>query len=411
MQVKLFLLEESPSQVGLSAQDHLQAKTSWLSHSSGTGSDDNLPPGFESAHPSNQLQIDLSQIPLIRWKTPPRVVLNFAWEVVAGEESKEVESENQRELRVLEAVYPRPSAIPPNPFIDVEESSHNDVQPLSIPITPIEEEDVAIATSSELMVPFKIPTSSPSFLSMHGTPAQSQSNAASNRDLMASNRPTAGTPIGLEPNVVAAALGAIMNGNNEQGNIDHELLIKILSNPKMIEKLVTDPQAVTRSPSMSSSDPIPLHINNAESITPLSTAPSSGHFYPQANMGGMGHLSDPSLLSTVPVSSSPAVGPPAKDINYYKSLIQQHGGDRHDSFPPFSNHRSHPGNQESFNGYKSRDPKPKIMKPCIYFNSSRGCRHGANCSFQHDASFQQQGSRVPEVQSSKRMKFDREISS
>ncbi|KAM5565063.1 zinc finger CCCH domain-containing protein 6 [Rosa sericea] len=416
-QVKLFLLEDSPSQVGLSAQDHLQARTSWLSHSSGTGSDDNLPPGFESAHPANQLQIDLSQIPLIRWKSPPRVVLNLAWQVVAGEESKEVESENQRELRVLEAVYPRPSAIPLNPFVDVEESSHNDVQPLSIPITPIEEEDVAIGTSSEFMVPFKIPTSSQSYLSMHGTPAQSQSGAASNRNIIASSKPTAGTPIGVEPNVVAAAsaaLGAIMNGNNEHGNmIDHELLIKILSNPKMIEKLVTDPQAVTRSPSMTSSDPIPLHINNTESIAPLSTAPSSGHFYPQANIGGMGHLSDQSLLSSIPVSSSPSVGPPlAKDINYYKSLIQQHGGDRHDSFPPFGNRPSHhSANQESFNGYKSRDSKPKIMKPCIYFNSSRGCRHGANCSFQHDASFQQQGSRVPEVQNAKRMKVDREISS
>lgn len=41
-----------------------------------------------------------------------QVVLNLAWQVVAGEESKEVESENQREIRVLEAVYPRPSAIP-----------------------------------------------------------------------------------------------------------------------------------------------------------------------------------------------------------------------------------------------------------------------------------------------------------
>lgn len=33
--------------------------------------------------------------------------------MVAGEESKESEVENQREMRVLEAVYPRPSAIPP----------------------------------------------------------------------------------------------------------------------------------------------------------------------------------------------------------------------------------------------------------------------------------------------------------
>jgi hypothetical protein len=40
-------------------------------------------------------------------------VLDFTWQVVAGEESKESEVENQREMRVLEAVYPRPSAIPP----------------------------------------------------------------------------------------------------------------------------------------------------------------------------------------------------------------------------------------------------------------------------------------------------------
>lgn len=305
---------------------------------------------------------------------------------------------------------------PCSPFADVDDCSHNDVQPLSIPITPIEEEDVAVDTSSESMVPFKIPTSSPSFLSVHGTPASasSQSSAAGNRNVIAYNKPIAGTPIGVEPNVVAAAsaaIGAIMNGNNEHGNmIDHELLIKILSNPMMIEKLVTDPQAATRSPSMTSSDPLPLHINSTECIAPLSTVVSSGHFYPQANIGGMGHVSDPSLSSTIPVSSSPSVGPPpAKDINYYKSLIQQHGGD---SFAPFGNsHSHHSANQESFNGFKTRDSKPKIMKPCIYFNSSRGCRHGANCSYQHDASFQQRGTSVAEVQSAKRMKVDREISS
>jgi len=40
-------------------------------------------------------------------------VLDVTWQVVAGEESKKSEVENQREMRVLEAVYPRPSAIPP----------------------------------------------------------------------------------------------------------------------------------------------------------------------------------------------------------------------------------------------------------------------------------------------------------
>lgn len=46
-------------------------------------------------------------------------VLNVAWQVVAGEESEETEVQNQREMRVLEAVYPRPSAIPPKSDIFV----------------------------------------------------------------------------------------------------------------------------------------------------------------------------------------------------------------------------------------------------------------------------------------------------
>lgn len=33
--------------------------------------------------------------------------------MVAGDESREREAENQRQMRVLEAIYPRPSAIPP----------------------------------------------------------------------------------------------------------------------------------------------------------------------------------------------------------------------------------------------------------------------------------------------------------
>lgn len=40
-------------------------------------------------------------------------MLNLTWQVVAGEESKEVEDQCQREMRVLEAIYPRPSSIPP----------------------------------------------------------------------------------------------------------------------------------------------------------------------------------------------------------------------------------------------------------------------------------------------------------
>lgn len=40
-------------------------------------------------------------------------VLSHKWLVAAGEESREKENQKLREMRVLEAVYPRPSAIPP----------------------------------------------------------------------------------------------------------------------------------------------------------------------------------------------------------------------------------------------------------------------------------------------------------
>jgi len=40
-------------------------------------------------------------------------VVNPDWRVVAGEESREKENQKARENRVLEAVYPRLSAIPP----------------------------------------------------------------------------------------------------------------------------------------------------------------------------------------------------------------------------------------------------------------------------------------------------------
>lgn len=75
--MRLFLSEESPSQVGLGAQDHLQAKSTWVTPSNGTGTDDILPPGFEGAHSSNESHINLSEIPVVKWQCPPRVSHSF----------------------------------------------------------------------------------------------------------------------------------------------------------------------------------------------------------------------------------------------------------------------------------------------------------------------------------------------
>ena len=74
-QVRLFISEDSPSQAGLRPQDNLQAKGSCFVHAAGPNSDDSLPPGFESLQPTDDLKIDMSQIPLIKWKCPPHVRL------------------------------------------------------------------------------------------------------------------------------------------------------------------------------------------------------------------------------------------------------------------------------------------------------------------------------------------------
>ncbi|ERN14449.1 hypothetical protein AMTR_s00185p00035070 [Amborella trichopoda] len=105
--VRLFLSEDPPTHAGSGAQDLLQAKASWLWHSTGTG--DELPPGFETSQPMWHPK-GLSSV---KWRYPPRFMINPSWKVAAGEESREVEVQNQRQFKVLEAVYPRPSSIPP----------------------------------------------------------------------------------------------------------------------------------------------------------------------------------------------------------------------------------------------------------------------------------------------------------
>ncbi|KAF8377859.1 hypothetical protein HHK36_031246 [Tetracentron sinense] len=435
-QVRLFLSEDSPSQVGLVAQDHLQAKASWLLHSTGMSSDDHLPPGFERTQPTNQLKKELSQIPLIKWKCPPRCVLVPDWQVAAGDESKETQVQNHREMRVLEAVYPRMSAIPPSPSVslDVEDYHQDDLHTPLIPITPIEDEDAG-DPSSDPVAPIKTPISlQPTILAQSllapGTPHSSQCNIPAAPKHLGNERLSVGMVPGAEPDVVAAASAAftaIMRSNEQGSLIDPELLIKFLSNPKLIEKLVTDygipaNQHTTpkpRSPPITlispQSSPPPIYIGSIESDTPLSAAPGSGPLYPMPN-SVVPTLNPRPQPGIVPTSSPSVKAPLMKDMDYYKSLIQQHGGERQETrdknLPQLGNRQNHHiigVNQEAGHNSKPRDLKPKILKPCIFFNSPKGCRHGANCTYQHDTTFQQRFGSMPEAQSVKRMKLDREI--
>ncbi|XP_043709754.1 zinc finger CCCH domain-containing protein 6-like [Telopea speciosissima] len=420
-QVRLFLSDDSPSQVGIGAQDHLQTKTSWLLHSTGMG-DDHLPPGFEAAHPANQLK-ELSLIPLIKWKCPPTFVLIPSWQVVAGEESKEAEVEDQREMRVLEAVYPRPSAIPSSPSVslEVEDYQHDDSHTPLIPVTPIEDED-ATDPSCNLVAPTNCMSSPPFIVSQSllppGMKPQSQYDVHSAWKAPTTEKPALDAV--PEADIVAAASAAftaIMRSNEQGSLIDNDLLVKMLNHPKLIEKLVADygKPSISQSTPKPKSPPMtplppPVHINRIEVDVPFSAAPTTGHFYPVTNsVLPTLNLPPPGIVQSVKA-------PPVKDINYYKSLIQQHGGEKPETQDhPFTqlsdrqNQQILESNPEPVQSSKRRDSKPKIMKPCIYFNSSRGCRNGAKCAYQHDGSYQRRAGSIQEAQSAKRVKLDREI--
>lgn len=319
----------------------------------------------------------------------------------------------------------------PSVSAEIEGLQHNDQQTPLIPITAIEDEE---ASAFGLAAPYNLPMNSqaPSLDSVIPVPTVSNSPA-----------------LGIDPQVAVAALSEITRSNGNGSLIDHELLVKILGNPNLMEKLVTDygPTSGAASnvhnvprptrPLVSQPDHPPVALSNPSHMSsPSLMATSSGPLFypPQPNGVGLGHNHPNAWVRPPPggfpaaASTSSSGASQTKDMNYYKNLIQQHGGERQEVTQQFGNRYNQPllgmtATQESLvNNPRPRDSKPKIMKPCIYFNSSRGCRHGANCAYQHDTSstHHQRGSggggssnssSTPEVQNSKRMKMDREISS
>lgn len=238
-----------------------------------------------------------------------------------------------------------------------EEDCNYDEQTPQIPVTPIEDEGAAIGTPLGILAPFRAPISS-------------QAGVAS----------------------AASAAFTMIDHNNERGNmIDPNLLVKILSSPTLIEKLVTDYRPPFDLPP-------PVNVS-CPSSTSSSAATSDGSLYARSN--GVG-VAPSNKQGPVPAFGAPQ----KKDENYYKNLIQQHGGPTQ-SLDSRYNQQLKP-KQEVCSNPKSRDSKTRIMKPCLYFNTARGCRNGVNCALQHDTLSQNNVSDAPNA---KRMKMDREISS
>lgn len=68
---------------------------------------------------------------------------------------------------------------------------------------------------------------------------------------------------------------------------------------------------------------------------------------------------------------------PVEDVNFCKPLIKQHG-ENHTRIvdkQPFNNLHEQHTNPLQIN--------PTFQKPCMFFNSSKGCRNGSNCRYMH----------------------------
>lgn len=471
-QVRLFLSEDTPALSGFATQDHLQAKTSRLFHIGGGENDESLPPGFETPYHMNikQLKYETSQIKLTKWKCPAKFFLDAEWLVVSGDESKEVEAENKRQLGTLEAIYPRTSSIPPNPSVspEVERSSYDDSHTPLVPIIAIEEEEMdpacEVSPVPEHSTPEQLLNSTCFIPSVSHGLLHPQGNAALSAPL---NPPSAGLPSipiipGVEPDVAAAASAvftAIMKSNDKGSLIDHELLIKILSDPKTVEKLILESGVQSQVPTSSLPSQLPAlsvpvtptvslqsHVPNSAPSAAPSHVPyndpsfssgqnsrifSSQNMFPTQNPTNLPslplhHQSNSNNMPIRPpppmdpnyINKSTAQGQGVEDLAHYKSLIHQHGGEYNlpESRDAYHSQYFNAGHRNSVDRgefqqealEQKRDTKinrrlPKSSNHCIYYHSAKGCKKGSNCSYVHDPSVPQ---RLGDMRNIKRVKLD-----
>lgn len=153
--------------------------------------------------------------------------------------------------------------------------------------------------------------------------------------------------------------------------IDTDLLLKILSNPKMMDALVNNPYY-----SSSVRDPVDVQPPK----------------HP---------------LNELTQSCGAAEPPQMKEEDYYKNLIRQHGGEMIGQITTrYLNNHNIPNKEQNLT---LNDNPHKSKKQCRFFNTKNGCRNGVSCQFLHEAKqpFQHNSTYPPavEVRSAKRLKL------
>ncbi|CAJ1930368.1 unnamed protein product [Sphenostylis stenocarpa] len=72
-----------------------------------------------------------------------------------------------------------------------------------------------------------------------------------------------------------------------------------------------------------------------------------------------------------------------KDVNYYMNLVNDPDDNKKDMR---SRNNFRDSKQSRNNTTNPEEEKFKIHKPCKYFKTSRGCRNGSNCRYEHERS-------------------------
>ncbi|CAM6129267.1 unnamed protein product [Calypogeia fissa] len=303
-QVRLFVAEDAPVMSG-TVQDLLQAKPTRNMHMcnpSISAPTPDAPPGFGGVPVKSQpdLLALAAIVPQISWRAPSKVHLDPTWHVMAGGASLETGLQKQREVRILEAVYPRPSSIPESPAEPVEaQEPYDDSITPQIPLVPLEEEDVSDGSDASSLSlgprflsqgpsaqvggaqPMSVSNGRPEMVKQYIAESllgqrQEISNARNDSawgnatvgpttrpvdhssDVL-SGRPPPARPSqagslpnlltnskqnGVQPDVAAATAAAFaaLSKSQEIGSmIDNELLIRILSDPSILQSLTKPP--------------------------------------------------------------------------------------------------------------------------------------------------------------------------
>ncbi|CAL0331905.1 unnamed protein product [Lupinus luteus] len=323
-QVKLFLSDDCPSKVGQKSQENLQAKTLTMLPSS-TNENNDLPPGFEGNYFLNLSKAKFSHIPQIKWECAPQFTPDPEWRLAAGEHSRETVDQKLREMRVLEAVYPRISAIPPSPSVSskVEQEEYDDKLTPLIPITEsAEEEDSADITPEMASTqPFDTTTNLQSQNFPQSTSATSpiiqQCHASSTVPSSSCGGPLPGISPGLEQDLSAAVIAAISKSNDQGNLIDMDLLAKIFNDPILVEKLIKERgTTAAAAPVNASSSGVGRPTSGLE---PATSVPVSKPTTPPSTMA----LPSMSNKATKPASFlTPAPGKPAdSSVSIFTSAL------------------------------------------------------------------------------------------